>query len=532
MKSRLYNIIFIFFTVLLISVYADEQLKEGELLLKSGQYLKSREYFKKFIEHPNLAAQALLGIGKSEYFLSNYPEATLYLRRLLRDFKETPYVNEANLYIGLSYLKIGKYRDAEFYLKNVKPPLEKPANIGLGWIAYYKADLKTLESILAKLDKRDFSENPEAHLLRIKYLAMTGKAQDALREFESNPKLKKKHYDIDRAELMIKANRINDAEKILKNLLQTENTLTDKIKAKNMLFELYSAHGRTEEALNLGKELYFYNTSDDFKMKLFSLYSAQKNYDEAFKFLNSIRDRNLRLKKIVDFINAIKSENPQKASEYIVKIYPMLSADSAILIEYSNFLYQQGKLSDAKNILRKVLTGPRKSEAIIPYAKILINEGKLKEAKKMLEPIKDKRPEATALYGQVLYKEGDKVNALTYIRKSAKTLENPEILLLAGDLEYSLGDRKNSINYWIKSANYGNAEAALKAADYYYLSKNLKEASKYYKKAIDLGIKENNFLMWAYYQYGKINKNKSFLEKVANSEGELSQAAREILDKL
>ena len=161
-----------------------------------------------------------------------------------------------------------------------------------------------------------------------------------------------------------------------------------------------------------------------------------------------------------------------------------------------------------------------------------MEEGKLKEAKNILESIKDKKPSALAIYAQILQKEGDERNALLYMRKSAKFLQDPNMLLTAGNLEYSVGDKRNALNLWMKSANLGNAEAALKVADFYYLSKKIKEASHYYKKAIEIGTLDNNSLMWAYYQFGKINKDKSYLEKVANSEGELSKVAKELLDRL
>lgn len=523
---------FLFLLILHIQVSAEESLKEGEYLIKSKQYLKCRDYYKKFIEYSNLADAALLGTGKCEYHLNNYPEATLYLRRLLRDFKESPYANEGSLYLGLSYLKMGKYRDAEFYLKKVTHPLDKPANIGLGWVAYHKGDMKAVETFLNKLNKVDFNENTDAHLLKIKYLAMTGKVEESLKEFESNPKLKNKNFDIDKAEIMIKANKFDDAEKILIKLIKVEDKMLNKIKAKNMLFDLYLAQGRMDDALNLGKELSLYNSADDFKVKLLSLYLLQKKYDEALKVLISIKEQKLKTKKIEETVSKLETENPQKAYEYMVKVYPFLSSDSSLLIHFSEVLQKQGKLNEAKNMLKKVLTGPRKAEAIIPYANILVQEGNLKEAKKIVEPIKDKKPSALAVYAKILYKEGDKQTALTYIRKTTKTLQDPNLLLMAGDLEYSAGDKKNAINLWIKSANLGNAEAALKAADYYYLSKNIQEASKYYKRAIELGNIDNKSLMWAYYQYGKINKDKSFLEKVANSGGELAKAARELLDKL
>ncbi len=515
-----------------LSSLAEDILKEGEKFIKSGEYLKCRDYYKKFMEYPNIADGALLNTGKCEYFLNNYPEATLYLRRLLRDFKDSPYVNEGSLYLGLSYLKMGKIKDAEYYLKKVTPPFEKEAQIGLGWISYEKGDMKAVESLLNRLNYVDFKENIDAHLLKIKYLASTGKLEEALKEFEKNPKLKGKNFLIERAELLIRAKKFQEAEKILSKIIAQDDKLLNKIKAKNMLFDLHLQQGKVEEAIKIGKEIYLYVPTDEFKIKLLSAYLTQKNYDEALKLLVTFRDPQIKMKKMEETIKILESENPQKAAEYIVKLYPFFSSDASVLIYYGEFLINQGKIIEAKNVLKKVLSGPRKGEALIPYAKILIFEGKLSEAKKMLEGIKEKKPQAAGLYAQILYKEGDLKNALNYMRKAIKNIDDPQMILIAGDLEYSVGDKKAALRLWTKSGELGNAEALLKVADFYYLSKKIEEASKFYKKAIELGNLHNKSLLWAYYQYGKINKDKSYLEKVANSGGELAKAAQELLEKL
>lgn len=532
-KLDKFLLIFLFSITLLYSIsYSDDQLKEGETLLKTKQYLKCRDFFKKFIEQPQVADRALLGTGKCEYFLGNYQEANMYLRRLVRDFKESPAINEGYLYLGLSYLKMGRDRDAEFYLNKVEPPLEKFANVGLGWIAYRKGDLKAVEKVLSKLTKNDLVENPDAHLLKIKYLASTGRAEESLKEFDNNPILKTKNYDLDKAEILIRAMKYGDAEKVLKKVIQYDEKIFNKVRAKVMLFQLYLDQGRNEEALNLANDIYPYLSSDDLRVKLIDLYLAQKKYDEVLRVLTTIKDQKLRVKKIDEVIRHLETENPQKVSEFIMKTYTFLPNDSLILIDYSEILIKYGRLSDAKKLLKKLLNSPRKAEGVIPYAKILVQEGNLKEAKKMLDPLKDKKPLATALYAQILYKEGDKKNALTHMRKVIKSVDDPSIILIAGDLEYSEGDKKNALTLWTKSANLGNAEAALKAADYYYIMKNTKEASKYYKKAIEIGNLDSNSMLWAYYQYGKINKDRKYLEKVANSQSELSKAAREILETL
>jgi len=511
--------------------YAEESLQQGDFYLKSNQYLKAKEYFSHYVEDAKLADRALVGLAKAEYYLGNYYEVTVALKRVLRDFKNSPFINEANLFMGLSLFKIGRINDAEFYLKKVEEPLDRQAKIALGWIALYKGDLKTVESILNNLDRKSFEE-PEADLLRIKYLAYSGKTEEALKALEKNSKLNKSNYDIDKAEILIKAKNFSEAERILMKLIKTSGRAYDTIKAKKLLFESYLAQNKIEEALKVGKEVSLYDSSDEFKMKLYSIYISQKNYDEALKTLFVLRNRDFKIKKIEEFIKNLIAEDKEKAGIYIMKAYSFLNPDSSLLIESANFLISQGKLNEAKSLLKKVQTGPRRFEALIPYCKILIKEGKYKEAKKLIEPIKDKNLNAMALYGLISYKEGDKITALNYLRKASKSINDAEILSSLADLEFSDGDRKKAISYWIKASKLGNSEASLKAADYFYLSKNIKEAVFYYKKAIDSGIQDKESLFWAYYQYGKLTKDKTYLEKVANSNGSLSQAAKELLEKL
>lgn len=528
-KTRILSLLCL---LIFITSYSTAQdiLKEGEFLLREGQYLKAKDFFKKYIEVQYVADQALLGIGKSEYFLENYPEAILYLRRLLRDFKDSPHINEANLYLGMSYLKRGNYKDAEFHLKKVNPPLDQKAKVGLGLIYLQKGEVKAVESIINQIDNKELQMNTDAALLRVKYLAQTGKIEQALKEFEKNPRLIR--FEIEKAELLIKANKLNEAERLLKKIILQSKKLMETIQAKNLLFEVYLFQGKTDEAIKVAKDVLLYMPNDNFKTKVYSIYFSQQNYDEAFKILLTLRDMKVKLKKMEEFVNYLIKNKPDRASEFILKTYPFLSNDSIYLIEWSNFLIKEGKLSEAKNLLRKARTGPRKSETIIPFAQILLKEEKINEAKNIIEPLKDKNHLATSIYAQILIKEGDKITALNYFRKIASKVTEPDLLESIGDLEYSIGDRKRAIKFWTDAAAFGRASSALKAADYYYLNKNLQLSSEYYKKAIDLNLQDNESLMWAYYQYGKITKNKSYLEKVANSEGKLSQAAKELLERL
>lgn len=528
-KLIIFNILILFLSVL--PAFSEDPLKKGQDLLKTENYLQAKEFFKAYIEDPKIADIALIGLAKAEYYLGNYYESLNALRRILRDFKNSSVINEANLFTGLNYLRLGKLNDAEFYLKKVEPPLDKQASIGIGWIHFYKKDFRTVENILSKLDKKDF-ENPETALLKIKYLANTGRANEALKAFNANFKLKKSAYDLDKAEILIMAKQFSEAEKTLNQVILRANKISDRIKAENMLLDLYIAQNKTEEALKLARDIYFYIPTDEFKLKLYELYLKQNNYDYALRMLLALRDRALKTKKIEELIKTLMASDPSKASDYIMKTYVFLPLDSAFLVDSANFLISQGKTTEAKNILRKLQTGPRKAEAIVPLSKILIKEGKYSEAKKLLEPIKDRNSYAMALYACVLDKEGDKASALRYLRKISKSIKDPDILTTMADLEYSIGDRKKAIIYWTEASKLGNVDATLKAADYFYLMNKTKYAMQLYKKAIDMGISDNKSLMWAYYQYGKLAKDKTYLEKVANSKGELAQAAKALLEKL
>ncbi|MEN2985203.1 MAG: hypothetical protein ABDH16_00835 [Thermodesulfovibrionaceae bacterium] len=529
MKSRWISLILI---ILIFSTQPDcqELFTKAEEYLKTGQYLKAKEIFLKYIEDPKFVDKALLGVAKSDYFLGNYYEATLSLRRVLKDFPTSPCVNEANLYMGLSLLKIKRVHIAESYLKKVKPPFEKKAKIGIGWIAFYRGNLKEVEKTLNEFDKNDFNE-PELALLRLKYLAYVGKADEAIKEFDKNYKLNKADYSLDKAEILIKAKRYSEAESILKRTISISKNNYDIIMAKKLLFDLYFEQGKPE-ALIIGKEIYTTVPSDEVKLKLFTLYLNQKNYDDAVKSLFAVRDRVTRERKIEEFLKTLMKESPDKANSYIMKSYPFISADSALLLECSQFLINQGKTEEAKILLKKIQTGPRKAEAIIPYAKILINEGKYAEAKKILEPLKNRNSVATGFYGLALYKEGKKTEALKYLKGVSKSVKDKEILRILGDLEYSQGQKNKAIQYWMEASKLSDSQATVKVADYFYLNKKTKEAIEFYKKALNQDIKDQNTLLWVYYQYGKLTKDKTYLEKVANSNSELSVAAKAILENL
>jgi len=75
--------------------------------------------------------------------------------------------------------------------------------------------------------------------LKIKYLVLTGKPEEALKEFNKNLKLKKSKYDLDKAEVLIKAGKFPEAELILRKTVEKlKKNYMIQSKQKNA-FELY-----------------------------------------------------------------------------------------------------------------------------------------------------------------------------------------------------------------------------------------------------------------------------------------------------
>ncbi len=79
--------------------------------------------------------------------------------------------------------------------------------------------------------------------------------------------------------------------------MKNQKKLYDTVKAKRMLFDIYLEQGKTQEALKIGKEIYFYIPNDDVKLKIYSIYMNIKDYDEALKMLFVFRDRKLKNEK-------------------------------------------------------------------------------------------------------------------------------------------------------------------------------------------------------------------------------------------
>jgi len=81
----------------------------GQSHLKSGNYEKALEEFKKILESKPNDPLVLLSTGATYYFMGDHSDAVLYLKSSLN---ADPKLSDAYFYLGMAYEQQGKYREA------------------------------------------------------------------------------------------------------------------------------------------------------------------------------------------------------------------------------------------------------------------------------------------------------------------------------------------------------------------------------------------------------------------------------------
>ncbi len=153
---------------------------------------------------------------------------------------------------------------------------------------------------------------------------------------------------------------------------------------------------------------------------------------------------------------------------------------------------------------------------------------------KLLQPLlasKQHGQSALLVMGDIAEKKGDVKGAIELFLKTIKQGKQPHIEARLGDLYWKMGDKKAALKHYASAADQGNADAMIKAADALYLSGQSRSAEKYYRKALDSKLDDDRQKQWLHYQYGKLAKNREFLEKAAAGGGEIGEAAQMYLNR-
>lgn len=537
-KKRLYYVLFLFVFILLagsVLSAADDAFFTADATFNARQYQSARELYREaFVnsKDPATAARALIGVAKSEYYLKNYYESGLNLKRFFKAYPDSPFASEAHLLWGQVFQNIQMYKEAEEQFDRVKGPFQDRAIIGKAELAFIRGEVDKAESLLSKIDRKTYEENIRVLYLRAMILSRQGKHEQAIKTINRIPDqaLKDENIAVSKAIIYYNAKKFADAKNMLIAIVNSSPSRIEEISAKKTLLKIYELENNEDESLRIALDLMNHDSGDELKMRIISIYDKKRDIDSAFRYISYLRDQNVRSGEIEKKFRKLISEKDPKTDEYVTKYFIYLGADSPYAVELAKYLDDKGNRQLAERLLQKAARGSNGAEASLALAELLISDKKYSEAKKVVTPVTtDTRysGQASLLLSQLFEKEGRTAEAAEYRARAIKVLEIQKDYLRVGDLYVRSGDNKEALKNYIRASEKGDTGAMVKAADIYYLTGKYDQAKAYYKKALARGVKDKSSadLQWANYQYGKLTGNDEYLKKAESGGGPTAAAA-------
>ncbi|BCB96480.1 hypothetical protein JZK55_14020 [Dissulfurispira thermophila] len=516
------------------AVFASEdRLKIADEYLKTKHYVKAKEIYREvFLAEPTSISgkKALFGMGKADYYLKNYYEARQNIKRFISTSQIPEYQDEAYLILGYISLHFQKFKEAEQYFEAVGESLKEKANIGRAEVALKTGDIARAEYFLSMVSKRIAEIDPRILYLRAMVYSSKGMHKEAVNMINKILDSALREYDIrvEKARIFFNARRLKEAERLCRSIIDKPSSNIELINAKRVLLQIYEVDGKLDDALKLRLELLPYESNDNFKLKIVSLYDKKNDLNNAMKYLSYLSNKKLRSAEIEKRLKAVIAAKDPKALEYVKNFSFSLDPDNPFIIDASRYLIANGKKTEGKQLLMKALKGGARGDASMYMAELLVQEGKYSEAETMLKSLSlDARYiyKASYIIADIMERQGKYDAAIEYLLKIVKAVTDYRIAAKLGDLYYRINDKRNALKYYIMASNKGDGLSSLKAADCLYISGDYTKAKAYYKRALDYNVKDPKSLQWAQYQYGKLARNSDYLKKAIAGGGEIADAA-------
>jgi tetratricopeptide (TPR) repeat protein len=513
---------------------AGDALFTADAAFNAKQYQTARELYRSaFVnsKEPSEAARTLLGVAKSEYYLKNYYEAGLNLKRFFKAHPDSAFAGEAHLLWGQVFLNIQKYKEAEEQFDFVKGPFQDKATIGKAELAFIRGEPDKAEQLLSKIDRKTYEENSRVLYLRAMILSTQGKHDQAIKTINRIPDqaLKDENIAVSKAIIFYNARKFSEAKNMLIAIVSSPSARVEEINAKKTLLKIYEVENNQDESLRIALDLLNFDSADELKLKIISIYESKGDLSSAFRYISYLRDQKTRSDEIEKRFRKLIEERNPKADEYVTKYFIYLGADSPYTIELAKYLDKKENKQQAERLLQKAAKGSNGAEASLALAELLIGEKKYSQARKAVLPITTDAKysgRASLIMYQLLEREGRSAEAAEYRVRAIKALEIQKDYSRVGDLYVSAGNNAEAIKNYLRASEKGDIASTVKAADIYYITGNHDKAKAYYKKALARGVKDSGAdLQWADYQYGKLTKNNEYLKKAEKGGGETSEAA-------
>ncbi len=516
---------------------AGDAMSAADAAFNSKQYQSARDLYRQaFVNsrEPANAARSLLGVAKSEYYLKNYYESGLSLKRFFKAYPDSAFAAEGHLLWGQVFMNIQRYREAEEQFDLARGPFQDKATVGKAEIAFIRGDSDKAEHLLSKIDRKMYDENSRVLYLRAMILSRQGKHEQAIQTINRIPDqaLKDENIAVSKAVIFYNARKFAEAKNMLIAIVAAHTSRVEEINAKRTLLKIYEVENNQDESLRLALDLLNYDSSDELKQKLISIYEKKGDLDSAFRYISYLRDQKTRSDEIEKKFRKLMEDKDPKADEYLSKYYIYLGADSPFAVELARYLDGKGNRQQAERLLMKASKGSNGAEASLALAELLIAENKYAEARRAVTPITtDARysGRASLILYKLLEKEGKSSEAADYRARAIRALEVQKDYARVGDLYVRAGNNTEALKNYLRASEKGDIASMVRAADIYYLSGNHDKAKAYYRRALARSVKDpgglSSELQWADYQYGKLTKNDEYLKKAENGGGTVAAAA-------
>jgi tetratricopeptide (TPR) repeat protein len=514
-------------------VVSSDDATDADAALEAKNYGMAKELYRKVYVNAGEGgdlSKAMLGIAKADYGLKNYYEAGINLKRFFKSYANSSLANEAHLIWGMSYLQIRKFKEAEEQLDLVSGNLQPDAWIAKAELELLRGNIEAAAKQLDKLDKKKYESHNRVLFLSAMVLSKQNKHNEAISTINkiSETALKEEGISVNKAIIYYNARKYIDAKEMLDKIIKEPASRIESVQAKRTLFQINDIENNDEETLALAIELLDYESTDEMKMKVVSIYDRKGDVDNAFRYLTSMRDKKVLAAEIEKRLKKLTDDKNPRLDEYLAKYYFFLDPDSRYNVQLSNYMMEKGNKDLARRILQRTLKGRSGAESAMLLGEQLVAEKRYSEAKKIVQPVTTDANfsgQANLIMARILENEGDDEGAASSRQRAIRILQTQKDHYRVGELYMRTGNRAEAFKNYLKAADKGDVMAMIKTADLYYVSGKTGLAKIYYKRAIDKGIKEPKNLQWADYQYGKLANDDEYLDKAKTGGGIVAESA-------
>ncbi|MEP0842015.1 MAG: tetratricopeptide repeat protein [Phycisphaerae bacterium] len=264
------------------------------------------------------------------------------------------------------------------------------------------------------------------------------------------------------------AGRHDQAIEVARSVVASGRSPDERAILQRLLFEVYFNAGRNDEAIALARELVADSerTGLDFDLRLISLLSRARRFDEAYAHANRLLGDLEKLKAQLEE-NLQREGNAQRRENYRATL-GRLRAQQTMILRTSSYAYQRGGQREvAEQRLQAAYKLDPRDEGVnndLGYLMADMNRD-LDQAERMIRIAVAEEPLTAAYHdslGWVLYKKGRFQEAHRWLSRviHMENGQDPVVYDHLADTEWRLGMKEQAVARWRASLELYNRQSA------------------------------------------------------------------------